>query len=232
MRARTKIKESGIYKLTNIINGKIYVGESTDLYLRKHQHQYCLDNNCHTNLHLRNSVAKHGKDNFVFSVIEYCPPEALREREIYWILYLKSTNSEYGYNKSVGRDLTTLLKEVRDRIRASLKGRKRPEVGIKTGESLRNGYKNGRLKVWNKGLTLTDEQKKPFKECSKGIPRIKNREPVCLYELDGVTLIKCFESIRQAVEQTGTPLSSLMFNLRGRRKKTKTGIWKYNNEKN
>ena len=75
--------KSGIYKITNILNGKSYIGLSSNIKQRWVQHKRNLNNNVHHNLHLQSAWNKYGKKYFTFSVLEYCDLDILPEREIY-----------------------------------------------------------------------------------------------------------------------------------------------------
>lgn len=64
-------KVSGIYIITNKISGKIYVGESLDIYRRWHdEHIPQLRKNCHYNKELQNDFNKYGEENFSFEILE------------------------------------------------------------------------------------------------------------------------------------------------------------------
>ena len=76
---------SGIYQIKNLVNGKMYLGQSVDIRTRWWQHKSQLRLNKHINTYLQNSWNKYGEDNFEFSVIEFCEIDKLDEREIYWI---------------------------------------------------------------------------------------------------------------------------------------------------
>jgi len=69
-----KNKESGIYRITNLIDNKYYVGSSSRLRKRKHEHFKDLENNKHCNDYLQNAYNKHGKENFKWEVIEHVAP--------------------------------------------------------------------------------------------------------------------------------------------------------------
>lgn len=86
----------GIYKITNLQNNKIYIGQSLNIEQRWQRHLNSKDESA---IHL--AIQKYGKENFSFSIIEECQPEELNQKEIYWI---KELNSQlpYGYNMSPG----------------------------------------------------------------------------------------------------------------------------------
>jgi group I intron endonuclease len=88
----------GIYAVENLINGKIYIGQSRNAYSRRREYFH---GRCH-NEYLSRSIALHGVENFSFRIIEECSLELLTEREKYWILFYESTNPSKGYNMTFG----------------------------------------------------------------------------------------------------------------------------------
>lgn len=94
----------GIYKYQNLINGKIYIGQSKDIARRKKDHITRAFNNFSTNSEysspLHCAMRKYGLDNFSFEVIEECKISELNEREIFWIKHYDAQNN--GYNLSPG----------------------------------------------------------------------------------------------------------------------------------
>jgi group I intron endonuclease len=53
----------GIYKITNIINSKVYIGESLDIIRRWEEHKVALNNNEHHSYKLQADWNKHGENN-------------------------------------------------------------------------------------------------------------------------------------------------------------------------
>ena len=90
----------GVYRITNTINGKVYLGSSTDPKERFRDHRARLNGGGHDNPHLQNSWRKYGAEAFRFEIVERCAPEMLEERETHWIMELGSHNDENGYNWS------------------------------------------------------------------------------------------------------------------------------------
>ena len=92
-------ENSGIYKITNLINNKVYIGQSIQLKVRWQQHLTSKKKYI-----LYKAFKKYGIENFSFEIIEYCPPEKLNEREKYWISYYHSFIGDpecHGYNMTL-----------------------------------------------------------------------------------------------------------------------------------
>jgi hypothetical protein len=84
-----------IYKTTNLINGKIYIGQD-----KRNNPKYL-----GSGVLLRKSIEKNGKENFKKEILEECSSqEELNEREIYWIDKLNARHRTIGYNLASGGD--------------------------------------------------------------------------------------------------------------------------------
>ena len=98
-----------IYTITNTINHKVYVGQSTDYKKRWKQHISCAKSNSGKSHKLYNAMNKYGVEMFDFLVIAevyaftvYDLKTRLNELEIYYIDYYNSI--DYGYNLTKGGD--------------------------------------------------------------------------------------------------------------------------------
>ena len=94
------IVKSGIYKITNLKNGKFYIGSSNDIDNRWTCHIRDLTNKCHTNPKLQHAWDFYGKDIFKFEIVEEVDPnpELLFERENHYLSTLKPYERKVGYN--------------------------------------------------------------------------------------------------------------------------------------
>lgn len=84
-----------IYKITNKINGKIYVGKD----LHNNQNYYG------SGILIQNAIKKYGIENFEKSILENCTDKNhLNQQEKYWIKYLNTQDRNIGYNIHGGGD--------------------------------------------------------------------------------------------------------------------------------
>lgn len=90
--------DSGIYKIINVIDKKVYIGQSIHLSKREKEHFKDLGLNKHANRHLQYAFNEYGKENFLFEILEHCEESELDNREIYYINLYNATNCIYGYN--------------------------------------------------------------------------------------------------------------------------------------
>ncbi len=82
-----------IYKTTNLINGKFYIGKDV-----KNKKTYY-----GSGLILRKAILKYGKENFIKEILDECDShDELCQKEIYWINKLDARNPDIGYNLAEG----------------------------------------------------------------------------------------------------------------------------------
>ena len=99
---RIEIKtESGIYKLTSLIDGKCYIGKSTDVKKRVADHfKAAIGIKSIADQAIHHAILKQGFWNWQIEIITYCDKDKLNELEKYYIEFFKS--QEFGYNKNSG----------------------------------------------------------------------------------------------------------------------------------
>lgn len=88
-----------IYKITNKINGKFYIGQTKNSMERRwSQHKYNAKSNSSKCLHLENAIRKHDVENFTIEVILKCDIKDLDSNEIKLINIHCANNPKFGYN--------------------------------------------------------------------------------------------------------------------------------------
>ena len=95
--------DGGIYRITNILDNKVYIGRTTNFLSRWRDHAKCgtgADKGTQINTRLYEAMLSDGIENFTFEVVDVCDKEAQPEREKYWISFCKS--NEFGYNIQAG----------------------------------------------------------------------------------------------------------------------------------
>ncbi len=103
----------GIYKITNTVNNKMYIGSSIKIKKRIYNHIVKLKKNTHSNKHLQRSWNKYSRVNFKVEILE--TTKNLLKREQYYINKLDVCNRDIGYNI------------VKDVIKPPMLGRKHSE---------------------------------------------------------------------------------------------------------
>lgn len=156
VRPKLNIMNSGIYKITNIINNKFYIGSSKDLNKRLSRHKIDLRSNRHTNQHLQRSWNKYGEINFTFIIIDYCDISKLIEFEQFYIdLYEPNFNMCKIANSCLG-------------IKRSNKTKRKMSAARKGMKFTKEHCKNLSISKIGKSRILTEEHKQKISMGNKG----------------------------------------------------------------
>ncbi len=158
-----------IYKATNKINGKIYIGQTVkNLNYRIMEHLSKVKHNFNRGI-FHNALRKHGIQSFEWSTIDIADSgDILNEKEIYWISYLNSKIPN-GYNLTDGGNGGSghkLSEETKRKMSETHKGKIQSEEH-KRKISEANKGKPAR----NKGKHLSEEQRKHLSEITKGVEK-------------------------------------------------------------
>jgi group I intron endonuclease len=131
-----------IYKITNIINNKIYIGSAKYFARRKGEHYYMWRNSKHSNQHLQNSYNKYG-DVFKFEIIEYCIEKNLIEKEQF---YIDTLNPQYNILKEAYSSIGFKhSEETKQLLSKKFKGMQR-SLGRKFSEETKSKMRESALK--------------------------------------------------------------------------------------
>lgn len=105
------MKIIGIYCIRNLINNKVYIGQSLNIKQRIRQHKSQLNLNKHTNSYLQRSCNKYGLSNFEFIIVKECTIDEIDKFEKYYIDKYDSINKLYGYNLESGGNLNKIISD-------------------------------------------------------------------------------------------------------------------------
>ena len=157
-----------VYKYTNKINGKIYIGQTIREDIRMEQHR-----RCDSQSHFHNAIKKYGWDNFEYTIIftvEYddlnIVHQLLDSVEVKYIDLYDSMNPHKGYNRARGGKGCsgyTLTEEQREKISKRLKGREKNEDWRKKISDTR---KSRNIPSSRRGVSLPEETKKKIRQNS------------------------------------------------------------------
>jgi group I intron endonuclease len=181
-----------IYKLTNTVNNKIYIGLTTE----KSVAERCRKRNAEAKYrddrksYILNAIRKHGEKSFVSEIIDTAESlEELKEKEIYYISFYKARDRSIGYNLTDGGEGNLGLKmseETKDKIRQKALGRK--------------WTKESKLKHSILLNSLNIDYTKAKENCA--ISNAKTSKIVLKFNKEG-NLIKEYSSISEASTKSG-----------------------------
>lgn len=204
---------TGIYCITNTVNGKQYVGQSTDIDARWRHHRDLLNAGCHVNRHLQYAWNKYGAESFRFSVLEILEDDKhISEREIFWIQELDTF--ENGYNLTLGGEGQRgryLTEEQKRHLSEINMGALNPNYGLKRSEETRRKMSEAMRGKPHK--PLSEEHKRRISDGCKNVSHEAQNKAVLWVEKN-----QLFKSVSRAAESTGFSISGISSVCLGKRK--------------
>jgi group I intron endonuclease len=172
-----------IYKITNIDNGKVYIGQTNSPDLRWSQHKSNAKHNTRPNEVLCRAIIKYTPEKFLFEVIATCKTqEDTDELEIEAIAQYKSCDGEFGYNILPGGNKMVHTPEIRAKmsigIRKHWETHEHPMKGIPLTEEHKKNISIGSMGKdgTNTGKTFDNEWVMGISKSLAGKPLISNRK--------------------------------------------------------
>jgi group I intron endonuclease len=159
----------GVYKISNSLSERYYIGYSTNIERRFTSHRRKLKQNCHDNIFLQRAYNLDGEDKFKYDIIHVCDTEEeAKEIELKYLTDLSIRDKLYNlnYNNS-GGDLLTHHPE-KEAIREKIVNSHKETMSKMTPEERKQKYGKLGEKNGMYGKTHTDEVKKKNSEMKKG----------------------------------------------------------------
>jgi group I intron endonuclease len=156
-----------VYKITNLLNNKIYVGKS----------KYNNPNYYGSGKLIKQAIKKYGLDNFKKDILQTCFSESeLNEAEKKWIRDLNSRDRNIGYNIAHGGDGgKTLDHPWNYKLKNTIPEESISRIKTKNSEHMKELYSKGLIVngmkgrvPWNKGLPMLDNVKEALLNANKG----------------------------------------------------------------
>jgi group I intron endonuclease len=230
-----------IYKITNNINSKIYIGLTAHNNPKDRWYRHTADARKGVDTYFYNAIRKYGKDNFTFEVIlQAFDIEALNNFEIHFIKFYQSNNKKFGYNITEGGKYAKLTDETKNKLSKIMKeqfanGRKivttRPEGFVPWNKG--KTYKTGRKLTQKQIETVRLANSKPKTEQHKQnlskakLDYHKTNEHHMSKKVLCVETNQVFDSAAKASKHFGFPFSAAARVANGNRLKYKGHTFVY-----
>lgn len=141
------MKSNDVYKITNKITGKVYIGITNQGAGARYRHHW-YEARIGEPAPIHRSMAKYGEENFTLEIIDFADTyKELKEKEKYWIKQYDSMNRDKGYNLTEGGDGTfgrMHSEETKDKIRQKATGRK---VSEETKKKMSDSQKSTKMLI-------------------------------------------------------------------------------------
>ena len=232
------MKEVGIYKIENKLNGHCYIGSSKNIKKRWYEHRRRLKNNTHHSIVLQRAWNKYGEENFKFDILCYCSENELLIKEQEFFNELKP---EYIILKIAGRlngykhteETKKKIKEKRAKQIIVMSKERRDNISkAKVGKKLSPEHKKSLSKAKTNKKLSKEHKNKIRQKCTPEMMREKQRLSVnsrkdcnIIGENDNGEIIYQFNSLKEAYTELNICQSTLWRIIKNKRKFNNL-IWK------
>lgn len=202
-----------IYKATNLINGKTYIGQTVRTLRAR-----MLEHLRHDKTHFDRALKKYGIENFKVVIIDSANTvDDLNEKEIFWINFYRSFG-ENGYNMCEGGGNTIGYHHTEQTKKAMSEKKRTVYVGAKNPFYGKHHSKESceKMSQSRKGRIITPEWRKHISENSKSKVKVQNIETG-----------EVFNSVKEAAEKYKIAPTHISRVCRGKRKTSGGFHWQY-----
>ena len=225
----------GIYKYTNLINGKSYIGQSVNIVKRRSNHENT-NNRKLEKSYFHRAIDKYGINNFSFEILEECSKDELNEKEIYYIKKYNTFDRNNGYNRTIGGEQPKINSKCKAVYQIDLRTRKIINCYVSTREASRktNTPSSHIADCCNRKLILSkgylwsyvDNYDENYYKKLEVISSGKKQKMVYQKDVNN-NIIGCYKNIKVASDITHIGRTSINNCLCGLSKTSGGYIWSY-----
>ena len=214
----------GIYKIENLINHKIYIGQSIEIERRWQKHLNATDD-----FIIHKALKKYGKENFSFTILEECDTSQLDEKETYWITYYNSLVPN-GYNMISGGSNGAGLAKGKSVLQYSLDGIFIQEYQSASQASAATNICHSDIcRCCREEIIRAGQFQWKYKGSKKTIKPLKARLDFTVLQINPITdeVINEFQSLSEATKKTNIAKATICNVCNGKGKTAGGFKWKY-----
>lgn len=213
----------GVYKITNTINGKMYIGSSKNIKSRKKDHfKKETSKRFNGRMPLYREMDEYGRENFSFEILEETNLECLADREEYFINKYNSVTD--GYNQSCKAE------PMQDEKIKSMHGKRLSEWNKRQWQD--ESYRSKQVERFSKRQKERLKDPEYHAEKSRQLKRYTDSIKKTVYQYDKQgNFIAEYKGTREAERETGVNCQSISKVALGQRKTAGGFVWKYSQEK-
>lgn len=192
----------GIYKITNSITNKSYIGQSIDIERRIEDHKF---RNSNSLIHL--IIQQYGWDNFTYEILEECSQQELNEKEIKWINFYNSFENGYNLNRGGSGFFYDINLIYKDYLQTNSIKQTAKNVGCHetTVRNIIHGF----------GINKID---------------LQENKPIEQIDIKTLQTIKIFDSINEAAEAMNVSHNAIKNAAQGRVKSSCGYYWRFSGD--